>query len=252
MEPSCKDVQNRLDELASLNGGIKVHYKNDITKIDKEFHYEDGIKGYVSRMVNDKKTLYDTPFYIKGNYEISKNKIVIVEIAFIHDDNDQPNENIKTFANNINTYEGGFHLQGFRNEFKRVLNEFGEKNKIISEQLGIKYLLDGIHAVVSIKIPEAEFEGQTKTKLGNIDAQYAVEHVLKEQFDKLTKSKKNKEIFETILIRAEQVREAEIAARKARAASRRAKKATSMALPGKLADCSNKNGYSEIFLVEGK
>ncbi|MFW6007920.1 MAG: toprim domain-containing protein [archaeon] len=251
LEPNCKDIQSRLKELASLNGGVKVIYKNEITGIDEIYHFEDGIKGYVKRMVEDRKTLYDEPFYIKGNYEINKDKIIIVEVAFLHDDEEKASENIKSFANNINTYEGGFHWQGFRNEMKRQLNGFGENNKIINDPIELKYLLDGIHAVVSVKVPEAEFEGQTKTKLGNTEAQDAVEEIMKKGFKDIIKERKNKNILEAVLIRASQVKEAEIAARAARKAARKAKKATSMALPGKLADCSNRSGYSELFLVEG-
>jgi DNA gyrase subunit B len=251
LEPNCKDLQARLSELASLNGGITVDYQNDITNVKKVFHYKDGIVGYVRRMAEGKQLLYDNPFHIKGNFEINKDKAIIVECAFIHDDEAEASETIKTFANNINTYEGGFHLQGFRNEYKRVVNQFGIDNKFIDEAIELKYLLDGIHAVISVKVPEAEFEGQTKTKLGNAEAQDAVEWIVRKAFDKILKNKDYAPVFESIVKRAQNVKEAEEAARRDRANKRKANKATKMALPGKLADCSNKSGYTELFLVEG-
>jgi DNA gyrase subunit B len=252
LEPNCKDLQNRLDELASLNAGVVVEYQNEITSVSKTFNYEDGIIGYTKRMVsNQNAKLYDEPFYVKGNYELSKDKIIMVEAAFIHEDLEQPYEHIKTFANNINTYEGGFHLQGFRDEYKKQLNQYGFDHKLISEPIELKYLLDGINAVVSVKVPEAEFEGQTKTKLGNAEAETAVEIIFANVFDKLVKDKNFQTIIETLITRAVQVKQAEEAARKARSNARKANKASKMALPGKLADCQNKSGYTEIFLVEG-
>lgn len=251
LEPNCKDLQNRIDELASLNAGIKVIYKNEITGINKEYHYEDGIVGYTKRMLQDKSSLYDEPFYIKGDYTLENGKIIMVEVAFIHDDEEKPSETIKSFANNINTYEGGFHLQGFRNEYRKQINELAIANKLTSNNIEIKYLLDGIYAVVSVKVPEAEFEGQTKTKLGNSEAQDAVETIIRNQFKDIVLDKNNYAILETIITRAVKVKEAEEAARKARANARKANKTAKMALPGKLADCSNKNGYTELFVVEG-
>lgn len=253
MEPNCKDLQSRFNELASLNAGMKIVYKNEITKVEKEFHYEDGLKGYVKRMVEEKNKLFDEPFYIKGDYEIpnSNGKIIIVEASFIYDDEEKPSETIKTFANNINTYEGGFHLQGFRNEYRKQMNDLAINNKWSNSQIELKYLLDGIHAVISVKVPECEFEGQTKTKLGNSEAQDAVEFVIREQFKSLIKDKKLFPILETIITRASKVKEAEEAARKARASARKVNKTSKMGLPGKLADCGNKNGYTELFVVEG-
>jgi len=252
LEPNCKDLQNRIDELASLNAGVKVHYKNDITGVDKTYCYEDGIIGYTKRLVANSKLLYDEPFYMKGNYQLPSGKIIMVEIAFVHDDEEKPNETIKTFANNINTYEGGFHLQGFRNEYKKQINKYITDHKLSDDTIELKYLLDGIYSVVSVKVPEAEFEGQTKTKLGNAEVQTAVEEVIKAAFEtKFFNNKDYKAILEALSMRAIKVKEAEEAARKARAIARKAGKTARMSLPGKLADCSNKSGYSELFLVEG-
>lgn len=251
VEPNCKDLQNRIDELASLNAGIKVIYTNEITGFNKEYHYEDGIVGYTKRLLFEKNTLYDDPFYIKGDYKLDNGKIIMVEVTFIHDDEEKASETIKSFANNINTYEGGFHLQGFRNEYRKQINELAISNKLTANSIELKYLLDGIYAIISVKVPEAEFEGQTKTKLGNSEAQDAVEEIVRKEFKRIIANKDNLEIIETIITRAVKVKEAEEAARKARANARKANKTSKMALPGKLADCSNKNGYTEIFVVEG-
>lgn len=252
LEPNDKDLQNRMAELASLNAGLKIMYANDISGTSETYYYEDGIVGYVKRMIDGKKKLYDAPVSIKGQYTLDDNRIIIVEVAFMHDDEVRPSESIKTFANNINTYEGGFHLQGFRDGYRKALNKWAQDNKFTKENIEIKYLADGIHAVVSVKVPEAEFEGQTKTKLGNEEAKIAVEKVMEEGFNNLLKQSSSKfnDIFEAIVVRSLKVKEAEEAARKARANARKTAKVARLALPGKLADCSSK-GYSELYLVEG-
>lgn len=251
LEPNCKDLQTRMNELASLNAGLTIHYENEITKINKTYFYEDGILGFTKRMVEGKNLLYDNPFYMKGNYTLDNEKTIIVEISFIHDDEVEANEIIKSFANNINTYEGGFHLKGFIKEYGRQINQIGIDNKIINEPIEQKYLLDGIYAIVSVKVPEAEFEGQTKTKLGNAEAQNAVEDVIAKGFETLLKKKENMEILTAIVTRAQKVKEAEEFARKQRSLKRKTNAASKVGLPGKLADCENKSGYSEIYLVEG-
>lgn len=253
LEPSCKELQTRLSELASLNAGVIVNYKNKITNVDQQYHFEDGIIGYNKRLIGDKISLFDNPLYFNGTYELPNNKIIISEISFIYDDEVEANQVIKTFANNINTYEGGYHLKGFRDEYKRIINEYGIENKLIEEskQLEIKYLLDGIYAIISVKVPEAEFEGQTKTKLGNAEAQFAVAEALRKGFAELIKKQENKDIIESIIIRALNIRQTEEAMRKARSSNRKVSKISKMGLPGKLADCSNKSGYREIYLVEG-
>lgn len=252
LEPNCKELSTRFNELTSLNAGIKVNYENEITNEKTTFYYEDGILGYTKRMISEFNTLYDKPFYIKDEYDLKDSgKKILVEVCFIHDDEDKANEVIKTFANNINTYEGGFHLSGFRNTYKKIINQIGITNKWINSDIELKYLLDGIHAVISVKVPEAEFEGQTKTKLGNSEASDAVESVINKYFESILNDKNKLEIMQSIVMRASKVKEAEEAARRARANARKANKTSKMALPGKLADCSNRNGYSELFLVEG-
>lgn len=249
IEPSDAAIQARLDEITSLNAGLKIKYINDCSKAKKEFHQEDGIKGYTKRMADGKDLLFEEVFYIKDNYTLEDNKIVIVEIAFIYDDDDKPHETFKSFANNINTHEGGYHLQGFRNGYKDALNAFISKNNLSKDSIEMRYLLDGIYAMVSIKIPEAEFEGQTKSKLGNEEAEIAVRTVMENAFKEFFKTRKDD--LKLIADRAIKVKIAEEAARKARQSARAANKASKVALPGKLADCSNKSGYTEVILVEG-
>jgi DNA gyrase subunit B len=250
LNPS-EHVNNRLKELASLNPGIKIRYINDVDKTDTVYHFEDGITGYTMKMIEGKIKLYDNPFSFFGQYELPNGQLILCDIAFIHDDEAEPNTKIKSFANNVNTYEGGFHLQGFKNAYKDIINQYGIDKKLIKDPIEMKYLMDGMYCTISIKIPEAEFEGQTKTKLGNKEAQEAVEKIMHDFFDKEIKNKKLYDVFDSIINRASKVKEAEEAARKARSISRQTKKASKVALPGKLAECSNKNGYRELFLTEG-
>ena len=250
IEPSDAAIQARLDEITSLNGGLKVIYTNEKNNTTLEFYQKDGIKGYTKRMAKTNNLLFEEPFYIKDEYKLSKDKIIIVEVAFIYDDIDKPHETFKSFANNINTHEGGYHLQGFRNSFKDGMNEFIIKNNISKDNIEMRYLLDGIYAVVSIKIPEAEFEGQTKSKLGNEEAEEAVEAVVKQAFKEFAKTRL--EDLKLIANKAINTKVAEEAARKARQTARAASKMSAKnKLPGKLTDCANKNGYSEVIIVEG-
>ena len=249
IEPSDSSILSKLDEISSLNAGLRINYKNDIVNTDKSFYQKDGIKGYTKRLAEGKTLLFEDVFYIKGKYELDDNKVIIGEVAFIFDDEDKPHETFKTFANNINTHEGGYHLQGFRNSFKKVMNDFIDKNNLLKESVELRYLMDGIYAIVSIKIPEAEFEGQTKSKLGNEEAQEAVEAIMNNAFKELVKSRSND--LKLIADRAIRVKVAEEAARKARQNARAANKVSKTALPGKLTDCGNKSGYTEIIICEG-
>lgn len=254
--PDCKALQARMAELASLNAGLKIHYTNESTGVEAEYYYEDGIIGYTRRLVGEKPSLYDDVVFMKGIYDIKDQnqqdtgKSIIVEIAFTHDDDEKGNTTIKSFANNINTYEGGFHLDGFENAYRKILNKYGNDTKIIKENLSKKFLMEGINATISVKVPEAEFEGQTKTKLGNAEAEDAVFTVFEEQFSELIKDSKYTDILEAILMKALKAKEADEAARKARALVKAGNKVKKMALPGKLADCSQ-TVYSELYIVEG-
>lgn len=249
LEPSDAAIKSRLDELASLNAGLRFNYKNERAKVDLSYFYEDGIKGYTKRIAKDKQLLFEEPFYCKDQYKLDNNKIIIVEIAFIYDDENKPHETFKCFANNINTYEGGYHLNGFRNVYRNCMNEFIQKFNLSKNPVELRYLLDGIYCTISIKIPDAEFEGQTKTKLGNEEASEAVNVVFKNAFNKFIKERKNDLL--NICERSIKVKEAEEAARKARANARKANKISKAALPGKLVDCSNEYNYKELILCEG-
>lgn len=249
LEPSEATLISRLEEIVALNKGLKFIYNNEITGTQKEFYSEEGIISYVKQMTEDKKLLFNDVFYFRDKILINNSIEFIGEVSFIYDDEEKPHETFKSFANNINTYEGGYHLQGFRNGFKNWINDYGIKNGLIKNDIELRYLMDGIYAVISVKLPEIEFEGQTKTKLGNEEAQEAVSLIVKSMFDKFIHTRKTD--VENIIMRASKVKEAEEAARKARQNARAANKVTKEALPGKLQDCGNKNGYRELIVCEG-
>lgn len=246
--PNCNALQNKIDEVTSLNGGLTIKYKNNNTNVEKVFHHPDGINSYVKTIIGEKKKLFEEPFYYSEMVKVD-NKCINVEFSFIYDDEDKPAEVFKTFANNVNTTEGGYHLMGFRDSYKKCMNDFIIKNNLSKTDVELRYLLDGIYCIISVRVPEAEFEGQTKNKLGNIEAKAAVVIAVEKMFEKLSDSRS--EDIKLIADRAIKVKIAEEAARKARQNARAANKASKMALPGKLIDCSNKTGYRELFLVEG-
>jgi len=250
LQPS-EHIKHRLSELASLNAGLKIIYTNDITKENVEYHFENGITGYTLHMIGDKQKLYEEPFSFTDTYKVEDGHDILCDISFIHDDETEPNVKLKSFANNINTYEGGYHLQGFKNGYKECINQYALDKKMIKEPLEMQYLMDGLYATISIKLYQPEFEGQTKTKLGNKEAQDAVSSVVHKYFDSIIKKKDKRDIIDAIVNRAIKVKEAELNARKARAISRKSKKLMKTSLPGKLADCSNKNGYTELWMCEG-
>ena len=250
LQPS-EHIKHRLSELASLNAGLKIVYTNDITKENVEYHFKNGITGYTLHMIGDKQKLYEEPFSFTDTYKVEDGHDILCDISFIHDDETEPNVKLKSFANNINTYEGGYHLQGFKNGYKECINQYALDKKMIKEPLEMQYLMDGLYATISIKLYQPEFEGQTKTKLGNKEAQDAVSSVVHKYFDSIIKKKDKRDIIDAIVNRAIKVKEAELNARKARAISRKSKKLMKTSLPGKLADCSNKNGYTELWMCEG-
>ena len=202
-------------------------------------------------MIGDKQKLYEEPFSFTDTYKVEDGHDILCDISLIHDDETEPNVKLKSFANNINTYEGGYHLQGFKNGYKECINQYALDKKMIKEPLEMQYLMDGLYATISIKLYQPEFEGQTKTKLGNKEAQDAVSSVVHKYFDSIIKKKDKRDIIDAIVNRAIKVKEAELNARKARAISRKSKKLMKTSLPGKLADCSNKNGYTELWMCEG-
>ena len=263
-----KSTRKRLMELASLNAGFTIHYNNEKVKQNVTYCFEDGIAGLVNDMVEAKPKLFDNVFHFSGEYtyklsvmnkdgkivESDDEDTIFCDIAFIYTDESEQSGKIKVFANNINTYEGGTHLTGFKNIIKAKMNEYALQRKLTKKPVELMYWLDGLYAVVSVKISNPEFESQTKIKLNNSEAQDAVEKVVGDYFDKLFKDKSKQPILDAIAQHAIRVKEAEEAARRAKAIKRTSKAASKQALPGKLADCANADSasYSEVYLVEGQ
>ena len=211
-----------------------------------EFYYEGGIKEFVSYLNKSKEPLYENILYFEGQ----KNNVA-VEVAFQH--NDSYNESVFSFVNNINTPEGGTHLQGFRNAMTKTFNDYARSSKLLkdSEQnLTGEDIREGLTAIVSVKIEDPRFEGQTKQKLGNSEARNAVDSIVSEQLTYFLEQ--NPIVAKTICEKSILAQRAREAARKARELTRRKTALDSMTLPGKLADCSDKDPKNcEIYIVEG-
>ena len=247
-------LKNRLRETAFLTKGLKIvlidkrEKDEDGNKIEisKTFHYEGGIKEFVTYLNKSKTPLYNDILYFEG----TKNK-VYVEVAFQH--NDGYTENIASFVNNITTPEGGTHLVGFRNALTKTFNDYARTNKILKDSdqnLTGEDIREGLTAIISIKVEEPQFEGQTKQKLGNSEARGAVESLVTEQLTYFLEQ--NPSVARTICEKSILAQRARDAARKARDLTRRKSSLDTMALPGKLADCSDRNPENcEIFIVEG-
>ncbi len=241
-------LQHRLREMAFLNKGIKIVLSDEREgKKKKEvFHYEGCLKEFVKHLNNNKDALHEEIIY----FEVSK-KDMELEVAMQY--TDRYNEMVLSYANNISTTEGGTHMAGFRTALTRVFNDYARKNKILKDNddsLAGEDVREGITAIVSVKLTEPQFEGQTKTKLGNTEMRGFVETSTSENLTAFLEENPTqaKVILEKCL-RASRAREA---ARKARELTRRKSSLDSIALPGKLANCSEKNpAKSEIFLVEG-
>lgn len=237
----------RLRETAFLTKNLKIVLKDDREdKREHVFHYEGGIKEFVTYLNKGKTSLYDQVFYCEGTKDG-----VYVEIAMQH--NDSYTENIYSFVNNINTPEGGTHLAGFKSALTTTLNDYARKNKLLRESetnLSGEDIREGLTAIISIKIEEPQFEGQTKQKLGNSEARGAVDNLLREQLTYYLEQ--NPGISRTICDKSILAQRARAAARKARDLTRRKTALEGMSLPGKLADCSDKNPENcEIYIVEG-
>ncbi len=211
-----------------------------------EFYYEGGIKEFVTYLNKSKESLYDEVLYFEG----SKNN-VYVEVAFQH--NDSYTESVYSFVNNINTPEGGTHLQGFRNAITKTFNDYARNAKLLKDNeanLSGEDIREGLTAIISVKIEEPQFEGQTKQKLGNSEARGAVDSIVSEQLTYFLEL--NPSVAKTICEKSILAQRAREAARKARDLTRRKTALESMALPGKLADCSDKDPKNcEIYIVEG-
>lgn len=239
-------LSSRLRELAFLNGGIKINFKDERSGKSQEYFYEGGIKSFVGHLNKTKTALFPDPIVVQG----SKDGISI-EVALQYNDTYQ--EQVYSFANNINTIEGGTHLIGFRTALTRVVNNYASQAGLIKnskENLQGEDIREGITAVISVKIPDPQFEGQTKTKLGNSEVKGLVEQVLGERLSRFFEE--NPSISKLIVNKGLDAQRARDAAKRARDLVRRKGAMDSMALPGKLADCQNEDPAScEIFLVEG-
>ncbi len=241
-------LKTRLREMAFLTKGLRIVLKDlrEEEVVEKAFHYEGGIKEFVKYLNNSKTALYDDIIYCEGSKDD-----VYVEVAFQH--NDAFNENIYSFVNNINTPEGGTHLTGFRNAVTETFNAYARKNKLLKDtedNLSGEDIREGLTAIISIKIGEPQFEGQTKQKLGNSEARGAVKSIVSEKLEIYLEQ--NPSVAKMILEKSILAQRAREAARKARDLTRRKSALDGMALPGKLADCSDKNPENcEIYIVEG-
>ena len=237
----------RLRETAFLTKNLEIILRDDREdKKEKVFHYEGGIKEFVTYLNRSNVPLYDTVIYCEG-----KKDNVLVEVAMQH--NDSYTENIYSFVNNINTPEGGTHLTGFRNALTKTFNDYGRKNKLLKDSepaLTGEDIREGLTAIISVKIEEPQFEGQTKQKLGNSEARGAVDSVVSEQLTYFLEQ--NPSVAKTIIEKSVLAQRARAAARKARDLTRRKTVLDGLSLPGKLADCSSKHPEEcEIYIVEG-
>ena len=241
-------LKQRLRETAFLTKNLRITLRDDREEPVKErvFHYEGGIKEFVTYLNKSKEALYPEVIYCEGE----KNG-VLVEVAMQH--NDAYNEATYSFVNNIITPEGGTHLAGFRNALTKTFNEYARTNKILKDSepaLSGDDIREGLTAIVSIKIEEPQFEGQTKQKLGNSEARGAVDSVVSEQLTYFLEQ--NPQVAKTICEKSLLAQRAREAARKARDLTRRKTALEGTSLPGKLADCSDKDPKNcEIFIVEG-
>ncbi|MBR3039573.1 MAG: DNA topoisomerase (ATP-hydrolyzing) subunit B [Lachnospiraceae bacterium] len=240
-------LRTRLRETAFLTKGIRISLKDEREENrEVSFHYEGGIKEFVTYLNKGKTPLYEDVLYFEG----TKNG-VYVEVAIQH--NDSFNESTYSFVNNITTPEGGTHLAGFRNALTKTFNDYARTSKLLKESeanLSGEDIREGLTAIVSIKIEDPQFEGQTKQKLGNSEARLAVDSIVSEQLTYYLEQ--NPTIAKIICEKSILAQRAREAARKARDLTRRKTALEGMALPGKLADCSDKNPENcEIYIVEG-
>ena len=241
-------LQQRYREMAFLTKGLKIVLRDERPQepIEKTFHYEGGIKEFVEYLNRSTTPLYEQIIYCEG---IVNN--VSVEVAMQH--NDSYNENSYGFVNNITTPEGGTHIVGFRNALTKTFNDYARKNKLLKDNepnLTGEDIREGLTAIISVKIEDPQFEGQTKQKLGNSEARGAVDSVVSEQLQIFLEQ--NPQVAKVTVEKSVMAQRAREAARKARDLTRRKSALDGMSLPGKLADCSDKNPEKcEIYIVEG-
>ena len=241
-------LKQRFREMAFLTKGLKIVLRDDREEEPKErtFHYEGGIKEFVSYLNRSATPLYEQIIYCEGMVNN-----VSVEVAMQH--NDSYSDNTYGFVNNITTPEGGTHVVGFRNAITKTFNDYARKNKLLRENepnLSGEDIREGLTAIISVKIEDPQFEGQTKQKLGNSEARGAVDNVVSRQLEIFLEQ--NPAVGKIIVEKSVMSQRAREAARKARDLTRRKSALDNMALPGKLADCSDKNPEKcEIYIVEG-
>jgi DNA gyrase subunit B len=239
-------LANRIRELAFLNAGLKLTINDERTEKNNDFHYEGGILSFVTHLNRNKSSLFETPVFIKDERDD-----IVVEAALQYTKEYQ--ENIFTYANNINTKEGGSHLIGFKSALTRTINNYATKNDLLKnfkEGITGDDTREGLTAVISIKIPEPQFEGQTKTKLGNSEVKGIVEQIVGDRLGVFFEESPN--VAKAIINKAVEASRARAAAKKARELVRRKGALDSLALPGKLADCQDEDPTKcELYLVEG-
>ncbi|MDQ6421875.1 DNA topoisomerase (ATP-hydrolyzing) subunit B [Paenibacillus sp. LHD-117] len=239
-------LQSRIRELAFLNKGIEITLTDERTGVSNSFKYEGGIIEFVNYLNRNREALHEAPIYVEG----AKDHIH-VEVALQY--NDSYTENIYSFANNINTHEGGTHESGFKSALTRIINDYARKMNLIKENdsnFSGDDVREGLTAIISVKIPEPQFEGQTKTKLGNSEVRGIVESFFAEKFQEFLEE--NPGVSRRIVDKGLQAARAREAARKARELTRRKSALEVGSLPGKLADCSSKDAaISELYIVEG-
>lgn len=241
-------LKQRFREMAFLTKGLKIIIRDDRKEepVEKTFHYEGGIKEFVSYLNRSRTPLYEQIIYCEGMKDG-----VSVEVAMQH--NDSYNDNTYGFVNNITTPEGGTHVVGFRNALTKTFNDYARKNKLLKDNepnLSGEDIREGLTAIISVKIEDPQFEGQTKQKLGNSEARGAVDNIVSTQLEIFLEQNPN--VAKTTVEKSVMAQRAREAARKARDLTRRKSALEGMSLPGKLADCSDKNPKNcEIYIVEG-
>ncbi len=245
LEFNFDTLANRLRELAFLNKGLRISLKDELSQKEEVFRYEGGIVSFVEFLNKNKNMLHEKPIYFQKQKDTT-----VVEIAMQY--NDGYTENIYTFANNINTHEGGTHLAGFKAALTKVSNDYAQSKSMLKgdEKLSGEDVREGLTAIINVKLTNPQFEGQTKTKLGNSDVKGIVEMLVSEGLSEFFEE--NPSAAKNVLSKALEAAEAREAARKARELTRRKNALEVSSLPGKLADCSEKDPKkSEIYIVEG-
>lgn len=247
LEYDYETLANRIRELAFLNRGLTITIEDKREENKKnEYMYEGGIKSYVEHLNRTKEVLHEEPIYIEGEREG-----ITVEVSIQY--NDGYTSNIYSFANNINTYEGGTHESGFKTALTRVINDYARKSGLFKDNdanLSGEDVREGITAIVSIKHPDPQFEGQTKTKLGNSEVRTATDTIFAEALEKFLLE--NPSVAKKVVEKGLMAARARLAAKKARELTRRKSALEVSSLPGKLADCSSKDAsISELYIVEG-